>query len=184
MSARARRKNRNRGLKQGHRRENGPSPRSKVQRLREAELTTEDTLAPGEHVRPDHVGTVDTRTLVATAQAEEFAHLFHKAISDDCGPAADLHHLLESAAAWCRAHDVPSSASELEALVSRLTDLSDELHLVAENVSHEIRSRAYRAESAARLSPAASAWGTSAGRQNGPSAPTSPSAAPSIPRSR
>jgi hypothetical protein len=121
---------------------------------------------------------------LATARTEEFTDLFHEAVTEDFGAVARLHQMLETASEWCRAHGTRSSASQLDAIASRLTDLGEELHLVAENVDHEICSRSHRAAAAALLSPAASAQGTSPGQQSDAPAPVSPSAVRSLPRSR
>ncbi|MFD3836726.1 hypothetical protein ACFWWC_10755 [Streptomyces sp. NPDC058642] len=121
---------------------------------------------------------------LATARTEEFTDLFHEAITEDFGAVARLHQMLETASEWCRTHGARSSASELDAIASRLTDLGEELHLVAENVDHEIRSRSHQAAAAARLSPAASARGTSPGQQSDAPAPVPPSVTRSLPRSR
>ncbi|MET9086085.1 hypothetical protein ABZX77_30125 [Streptomyces sp. NPDC004237] len=120
----------------------------------------------------------------AAARTEEFTDLFHEAVTEDFGAVARLHQMLETASEWCRTHGARSSASELDAIASRLTDLGEELDLVAENVDYEIRSRSHRAAAAARLSPAASAHGTSPGQQSDAPAPVSPSAVRSLPRSR
>ncbi len=120
---------------------------------------------------------------LAAARTEEFTDVFHEAVTEDFGVVAHLHQMLETASEWCRTHGARSSASELDAIADRLTDLGEELHLVGENGSHEIRSRSHRA-AAARLSPAASARGTSPGQQSDAPAPASPSAVRSLPRSR
>ncbi|MDX2544667.1 hypothetical protein ACOT81_20545 [Streptomyces sp. WI04-05B] len=126
----------------------------------------------------------DWNDRLAAARTEEFTDLFHEALTEDFGAVAHLHQMLETASEWCRAHGARSSASELDAIADRLTDLGEELHLVGENVDHEIRSRSHRAAAAARLSPAASARGTSPGQQSDAPAPVSPSAVRSVPRSR
>ncbi|MFI5752695.1 hypothetical protein ACIBBE_44230 [Streptomyces sp. NPDC051644] len=92
--------------------------------------------------------------------------------------------MLETASEWCRTHDARGSASELDAIATRLTDLGDELHLVGENVDHEIVSRSHRAAAAARLSPATAAQGTAPGQQSGAPSPVPASAARPLPRSR
>ncbi|MGW3550421.1 hypothetical protein ACWDLL_06035 [Streptomyces griseoincarnatus] len=97
----------------------------------------------------------DGNDRLAAARTEEFTDLFHEAVTEDFGAVARLHQMLETASEWCRVHGARSSASELDAIASRLTDLAEELHLVAENVDHEIHSRAHQAAAAARLSPAA-----------------------------
>ncbi|MET8412038.1 hypothetical protein ABZV34_28715 [Streptomyces sp. NPDC005195] len=127
---------------------------------------------------------MDWNDRLAAARTEEFTDLFHEAVTKDFGAVAHLHQMLETASEWCRAHGARSSASELGAIASRLTDLGEELHLVTENVDHEICSRSHRAAAAARLSPAASARGTSPGQQSDAPAPVSPPAARSLPRSR
>lgn len=126
----------------------------------------------------------DWNDRLAAARTEEFTDLFREALTDDFGAVAHLHQMLETASEWCRSHGARSSASELDAIADRLTDLGEELHLVGENVGHEIRSRSHRAAAAARLSPAASARGTSSGQLNDAPAPVSPPAVRSVPRSR
>lgn len=103
----------------------------------------------------------DWNDRLAAARTEEFTDLFREALTGDFSAVAHLHQMLETASEWCRTHGARSSASELDAIASRLTDLGEELHLVGENIDHEIRSRSHRAAAAARLSPAASARGTS-----------------------
>ncbi|MET8325208.1 hypothetical protein [Streptomyces sp. NPDC005181] len=126
----------------------------------------------------------DWNDRLAAARTEEFTGLFYEAVTEDFGAVARLHQMLETASEWCRTHGARSSASELDAIAARLTDLGEELHLVGENVGHEIRSRSHGAAAAARPSPAASARGTSPGQQSDASAPVSPSAVRSLPRSR
>ncbi|MGW2613302.1 hypothetical protein [Streptomyces sp. NPDC001500] len=126
----------------------------------------------------------DGNDRLAAARTEEFTDLFREAVTEDFGAVARLHQMLETTSEWCRVHGARSSASELDAIASRLTDLGEELHLVAENVDHEIRSRAHQAAAAARLSPAASARGTSPGQRNDAPAPVPPSVTRSLPRSR
>ncbi|MFF4785778.1 hypothetical protein ACFY3O_12705 [Streptomyces sp. NPDC001046] len=121
---------------------------------------------------------------LAAARTEEFTDLFREAVTEDFGAVARLHQVLETASEWCCVHGARSSASELDAIASRLTDLGEELHLVAENVDHEVRFRAHQAAAAARLSPAASARGTSPGQRNDAPAPVPPSVRRSLPRSR
>lgn len=121
---------------------------------------------------------------LASTRTEEFTDLFRETVTEDFGAVARLHQILETASEWCRSHGARSSASELDIIASRLTDLGEELHLVAENVDHEIRSRSHQAAAAARLSAAASARGTSPGQQSDPSAPVPPSVTRSLPRSR
>ncbi|MDX3866832.1 hypothetical protein [Streptomyces europaeiscabiei] len=141
--------------------------------------------ATGPAASPDNgAPATDWNDLLAAARTEEFTGLFHEAVTEDFGAVARLHQMLEPASEWCRTHGARSSASELDAIADRLTDLGEELHLVGENVGHEIRSRSHRAAAAARLSPAASALGTSPGQQNDAPAPVSPSAVRSLPRSR
>ena len=127
---------------------------------------------------------VDWNERLATARPEEFAELFHKAITDDFGAVARLHQMLETASQWCRAHDARSSAAELDVLTDRLTDLGEELHLVGEAVGHEIHSHSRRTAAAARLSPAVPVRGTSVGRQSEAPAPLPPNTVRSQPRSR
>jgi hypothetical protein len=139
----------------------------------------------GPAVSPDSgAPATDWNDRLAAARTEEFTDLFYEAVTEDFGAVARLHQMLETAAEWCRTHGARSSASELDAIADRLTDLGEELHLVGENVGHEICSRSHRATAAARLSPAASARGTSPGQQSDAPAPVSPSAARSLPRSR
>jgi hypothetical protein len=121
---------------------------------------------------------------LAAARPEEFADLFHEAITDDFGAVARLHQMLETASEWCRTHGAQGSSSELDALADRLTDLGEELHLVGESLGHEIHPRSHRAATAARISPVVSARGPSAGQQNQAPAPIPPSAVRSLPRSR
>ncbi|MCZ7460656.1 hypothetical protein [Streptomyces sp. WMMC940] len=139
----------------------------------------------GPTTRPDSGSpATDGNDRLAAARTEEFTDLFREAVTEDFGAVARLHQMLETASEWCRVHGARSSASELDAIASRLTDLGEELHLVAENVDHEIRSRAYQAAAAARLSPAASDRGTSPGQRNDAPAPVPPSVTRSLPRSR
>ncbi|WP_198539247.1 hypothetical protein [Streptomyces graminilatus] len=126
----------------------------------------------------------DSNDRLAAARTEEFTGLFYEAVTEDFGAVARLHQILETASEWCRSHGARSSACELDAIADRLTDLGEELHLVGENVGHEIRSRSHRAAAAASLSPAASARGTSPGQQSDAPAPVSSSTARSLPRSR
>ncbi|MFD4557550.1 hypothetical protein ACFWP5_25055 [Streptomyces sp. NPDC058469] len=126
----------------------------------------------------------DWNERLATARPQEFAELFHEAITEDFGAVARLHKMLETASQWCRTHDARGSAVELDVLTDRLTDLGEELHLVAQDVGHEIHSRSRRTAAAARLSPAVSVHGTPIGRQSEAPAPLSPNAARSQPRSR
>ncbi|MCT9106539.1 hypothetical protein N4G69_12970 [Streptomyces mirabilis] len=126
----------------------------------------------------------DGNDRLAVARTEEFSDLFREAVTEDFGAVARLHQILETASEWCRVHGARSSASELDAIASRLTDLGEELHLVAENVDHEIRCRAHQAAAAARLSPAASARGTSPGQRNDAPSPVPPSVTRSLPRSQ
>ncbi|RPK48681.1 hypothetical protein EES39_09155 [Streptomyces sp. ADI92-24] len=121
---------------------------------------------------------------LAAARPEEFAELFHEALTDDFGAVSRLHQMLETASEWCRTHGARGSASELDALTGRLTDLGEELHLVGESLGHEIRSRSHRAAAAARVSPVVSVSGPSVGQQNQAAAPIPPSAVRSLPRSR
>ncbi|WP_411147322.1 hypothetical protein [Streptomyces sp. A30] len=126
----------------------------------------------------------DGNDRLAAALTEEFTDLFREAVTEDFGAVARLHQMLETASEWCRVHGARSSASELDAIASRLTDLGEELHLVAENVDHEIHSRAHQAAAAARLSPAASARGTSPGQRNDAPSPLPPSVTRPLLRSR
>jgi hypothetical protein len=126
----------------------------------------------------------DGNDRLATALTEEFTDLFREAVTEDFGAVAHLHQMLETASEWCRTHGARGSASELDSIASRLTDLGEELHLVAENVDHEIRSRSHQAAAAACLSPAASARGTSPGHQSDAPAPVPPSVTRSLSRSR
>ncbi|MGW0564667.1 hypothetical protein ACWDZ4_29690 [Streptomyces sp. NPDC003016] len=121
---------------------------------------------------------------LAAARPEEFAELFHEALTNDFGAVAQLHQMLDTASKWCRTHGARGSASELNALTDRLTDLGDELHRVGEGLGHEIHSRSHRAAAAARVSPVVSVSGPSVGQQNHAAAPIPPSAVRSLPRSR
>ncbi|MFE2639365.1 hypothetical protein ACFXKF_32170 [Streptomyces scopuliridis] len=126
----------------------------------------------------------DWNDRLAAARPEEFASLFHEALTDDFGAVARLHQMLETASEWCRTHGVRGSASELDALTDRLTDLGEELHLVGEGLGHEIPSRSDRAAAAARVSPAVAVSGPAVGQQTQAPAPIPPSAVRSLPRSR
>lgn len=121
---------------------------------------------------------------LAAARPQEFTALFHEALTDDFGAMARLHQMLETASKWCRAHGARGSASELDALTGRLTDLGEELYLVKEGLGHQIHSGSHRAAAAARVSPVMSASGPSDGQQNQAPAPIPPSAIRSLPRSR
>ncbi|MFD5115928.1 hypothetical protein ACFWNG_27045 [Streptomyces sp. NPDC058391] len=68
---------------------------------------------------------VDWNDRLAAARPQEFAELFHEALTDDFGAVARLHQMLGTASEWCRAHAARSSASELDALADRLTDLGE-----------------------------------------------------------
>ncbi|MCX5340263.1 hypothetical protein [Streptomyces atratus] len=127
---------------------------------------------------------VDWNDRLAAARPEEFAELFHEAITEDFGAVARLHQMLETASEWCRAHGARSSASELDALADRLTDLGEELHLVGEDVGHEMHSRSHRAAAATRVSPTVSVRGTSVIRQSEAPAHFPPPTIRSLPRSR
>jgi hypothetical protein len=133
---------------------------------------------------PGGAPATDGNDRLAAARTEEFTDLFREAVTEDFGAVARLHQMLETASEWCRTHGARGSASELDAIASRLTDLGEELHLVAENVDHEIGSRSHQAAAAARFSPAASARGASPGQQSDASAPVPPSVTHSLPRSR
>ncbi|WP_433855455.1 hypothetical protein [Streptomyces kronopolitis] len=111
---------------------------------------------------------------LAAARPEEFNELFSTAVTGDFGTVAGLHQMLETASEWCRAHGARGSAAELDVLARRLADLGEELHLVGEGMSHEIRSGSHRAAAAARASPAASARGACVGP------PTEPPASPPL----
>ncbi|MEU9155741.1 hypothetical protein AB0D59_35630 [Streptomyces sp. NPDC048417] len=133
------------------------------------------------------VPATDGNDRLATVWTEEFTDLFREAVTEDFGAVARLHQMLETASEWCRVHGARGSASELDAIASRLTGLGEELHLVAENVDHGIRSRlsvSHQAAAPAGLSPAASARGTSPGQQSDAPAPVPPSVTRSLPRSR
>ncbi|WP_371773540.1 hypothetical protein [Streptomyces sp. NBC_01438] len=127
---------------------------------------------------------------LAAAHPEEFAGLFHEALTDDLGAVARLHQLLETASEWCRTHEARRSASELDALAERLTDLGEVLRLVGEGLDDEIHSRSRRpaaaaaAAAAARVSPAVALSGLPGDRQIPAPAPIPPSAVRSLPRSR
>ncbi|MFD4949417.1 hypothetical protein ACFWNT_44790 [Streptomyces sp. NPDC058409] len=127
---------------------------------------------------------VDWNGRLAAARPEEFAELFHEAITEDFGAVARLHQLLETASEWCRAHGARGSASELDALADRLTDLGEELHLVGEDVGHEMHSRSHRAAAATRVSPTVSVRGTSVIQQSEAPAHFPPPTIRSLPRSR
>ncbi|KPI14552.1 hypothetical protein OK006_3248 [Actinobacteria bacterium OK006] len=127
---------------------------------------------------------VDWNGRLAAARSEEFAELFHEAVTEDFGAVARLHQMLETASQWCRGHGARSSASELDALADRLTDLGEELYLVGEDMGHEIHSRSHRAAAATRISPVVSARGTSVGHQSDAPAPFSPPSVRSLPRTR
>ncbi|QHC26771.1 hypothetical protein GR130_08380 [Streptomyces sp. GS7] len=143
-------------------------------------MTTSSTVR-----RHGDASATDWNDRLATARPEEFTDLFHEAVTEDFGTVARLHQILETASQWCHTHDARSSASALDTLTTRLTDLGDELHLVGENVNHEIRTRSHRAAAAAaRPSPVASAWGSAPGEQIGTPTPAPPSTARPLPRSR
>ncbi|MFM9613485.1 hypothetical protein [Streptomyces niveiscabiei] len=125
----------------------------------------------------------DGNDRLAAARPAEFTGLFDEAVTGDFGAAAHLHQILETASGWCRTHDARSSASELDTIASRLVDLGEEVHLVAENIDHEIRHWSDRATAAVRPSPAAAARGASPSARHAP-APLPPSAAHALPRSR
>ncbi|WP_308295832.1 hypothetical protein [Streptomyces sp. ISL-96] len=136
-------------------------------------------------MRPGTVArSVDWNDRLAAARLEEFAELFQEAITEDFGAVARLHQMLETASEWCRAHGARGIASELGALADRLTDLGEELHLVGEDVGHEIHSRSHRAAAAAHVSPVVSVRGTSVGQQSDAPAPLPPPTVRSLPRSR
>ncbi|MEU9847830.1 hypothetical protein [Streptomyces sp. NPDC047985] len=148
-----------------------------------APLQRRPTTGPA--ASPDSgVPATDGNDRLAAALTEEFTDLFREAITEDFGAVARLHQMLETASEWCRTHGARGSASELDAIASRLTDLGEELHLVAENVDHEIRFRSHQAAAGVRFSPAASARGTSPGQQSDAPAPVPPSVTRSLPRSR
>ncbi|MHC5907749.1 hypothetical protein ACVNF4_28235 [Streptomyces sp. S6] len=139
---------------------------------------------PLQSAGPDsRASAADGNDRLATARTEEFTGLFDEAVTGDVGAVAHLHQILETASEWCRTHGARSSAFELDALASRLADLGEELHLVVENVDHEIRSRSHRATAAVRRSPVATARGTSPSSRDTP-APPPPSGAHALPRSR
>lgn len=127
--------------------------------------------------------TVCWSDLLAAARPEEFDELFSTAVTGDFGTVAGLHQMLESASEWCRAHGARGSAAELDVLAGRLADLGEELHLVREGMSHEIRASSQRAAAAARASPVASARGARVGPTEAP-APPPPAPARSLPCSR
>ena len=136
-------------------------------------------------VGPDTVArTADWNERLATARHGEFTELFHEAITEDFGAVARLHQMLETASQWCRTHDARSSAVELDVLADRLTDLGEELHLVAEDVGPEIHSRSHRTAAAARPSPAVSARRNPLVRQSETPALLPPNTVRSQPRSR
>lgn len=168
MSARARRKNRNRGLKKGFRRENGPTPRHKVRVLRDAHLS--DESAVGSPISPSQLGSraevpwSDTATgwasSLASAQPQQFPGLFRQAVTDDAGVVAVLHRMLDTASEWCRRHGAHHCASELEEMTARLSDFGEDLELAGDAVEEEIASRHDRAAATGRTSPALSAHRT------------------------
>ncbi|QIY59479.1 hypothetical protein HEP86_01320 [Streptomyces sp. RPA4-5] len=120
---------------------------------------------------------------LAAARPEEFDELFSTAVTEDFGAVAGLHQMLESASEWCRAHGARGSAAELDVLAGRLADLGEELHLVKEGMSHEIRSDSHRAAAAARSSPVASARGACVRPTEAP-APPPPTPVRPLPCSR
>ncbi|MYT17815.1 hypothetical protein YWIDRAFT_07450 [Streptomyces sp. SceaMP-e96] len=124
---------------------------------------------------------------LAAARPEEFDELFSTAVTGDFGAVAGLHQMLESASEWCRAHGARGSAAELDVLAGRLADLGEELHLVKEGMSHEIRSDSHRAAAAAaaaaRASPVASARGACVRPTEAP-APPPPTPVRPLPCSR
>ncbi|MGA5632520.1 hypothetical protein [Streptomyces lydicamycinicus] len=120
---------------------------------------------------------------IAAARPEEFDELFSTAVTGDFGTVAGLHQMLETASEWCRAHGARGSAAELDVLAGRLADLGEELHLVREGMSHEIRSDSHRAAAAARASPVASARGAGVGPTEAP-APLPSAPVRSLPCSR
>ncbi|WP_329612490.1 hypothetical protein OG244_03560 [Streptomyces brevispora] len=130
-------------------------------------------------VAPD----TDGNDRLVTARPEEFTERFREAITDDFGAVAHLHQLLETASEWCRAHGARRTASELDDIADRLTDLGEELHLVRQDVAHEIHYRSRRTAAAARVSPAASPQGTSVAHQSETPVRIPPSAVRSLPRS-
>lgn len=169
MSARARRKNRNRGLKKGFRSENGPTPRHKVRTLRDADLPDERADIPPQQElsAPRDDGTASSRdaaaywtTALDAATLREFPDLFHRAVTDDLGAVALLHQTLETASQWCRRHGAHHCASELEEITARLSDLREDLYLAGETADEEITSSSSRTAAASRTSPAVFAPGT------------------------
>lgn len=141
--------------------------------------------APAPAVSPGTVTpAVDWNDRLAAARPEEFAELFHEALTDDFGAVARLHQMLETASEWCRAHGARNSASELDALADRLTDLGEELHLVREDLGREIHSHAHRTAAAVRISPAVSVRGTSVSQPSDAPVPLPPPTVRSLPRSR
>lgn len=166
MSARARRKNRNRG---GFRSENGLTLRHQVRALRDAELPDESVAIPPQQEQSarqddDAVSSRDAAaywtTALASAPPQEFPDLFHRAVTDDFGAVALLHQMLETASQWCRRHGAHHSASELEEITARLSDLGEDLYLAGETADEEITARSNWAAAASRTSPAAIASGT------------------------
>ncbi|MFD7130569.1 hypothetical protein [Streptomyces sp. NPDC059894] len=130
------------------------------------------TISPADHRTLGNVRTpaalsrigkpiADCNDRLAAARPEEFNELFSTALTGDFGLVAQLHQALETASEWCRTHGARGSAAELDVLAERLADLGEELHLVGEGISHEIRS--LRAAAAARTSPAVSAREVSTG---------------------
>jgi hypothetical protein len=141
--------------------------------------------APAPAVSPGTVTpTIDWNDRLAAARPEGFAELFHEAITEDFGAVARLHQMLETASDWCRAHGARSSASELDALSARLTDLGEELHLVGEDAGHEAHSRLHRAAAATRASPTVSVRSPYAVQQSEAPAHFPAPTVRSLPRSR
>lgn len=191
MSARARRKNRNRGLKKGRRRTNGPTPRHRVRDLRDA-LLPEDAAAvspvqsglpSGSTEVPRSDSAADWTSCLASARPQEFPVLFRQAVTDDSGAVAVLHQLLETASQWCRRHGAHHAASELEEITARLGDVGEDLHLAVEAVEIEVASRQGRAAAANRTSPTVTAQRAVPVGQGGIGVPAPSTAARPPPRS-
>lgn len=81
---------------------------------------------PGPAASPDSgAPATDGNDRLATARTEEFTDLFHEAVTEDFGAVARLHQMLDTASEWCHTHGARSSASELDAIASGLTDLGE-----------------------------------------------------------
>ncbi|WP_255311804.1 hypothetical protein [Streptomyces sp. PTY087I2] len=137
-----------------------------------------------DHQHPGSARTpaLDGNDLLAGARPAEFEELFSTVLTGDFGAVARLHQMLETASDWCREHGVRDSAAELDILAERLAGLGEELHLVQDGLSHEIRS--HPAAAAAGTSPSVSARHVAAGPPTAASAPPPPGPVGAQPRSR